>query len=289
MRPHDGAGPAEVAVEVDGAGQPGVALQVVDQRLDGLVALLDQRLDDRRFAQADAPRLAELPGEDLIEIGDQGGDPRLLVGPGGRRRRPLRLARPALVVGQELGELAEEIDIGRGPLAAVDEPPGAGEAHRLGLRLDGLLQARSGPARRPGRRRRRRACRRRRRGRSGTRPGRSPSSRKRRRSRSGRPGLRLAGLLAGPARRRGPDPLGEVGAADPQQQGDLDRVQARRARPGTPRGWSRTRRRRRPRPGPAALGGPSAGRGPRLRGPSRRPPGRPARRRRRSGRPARSR
>ena len=47
-----------------------------------------------------------------------------------------------------------------------------------------------------------------------------------------------------------------------------------------------------PKPGrrPArSLGGPSQRRGPRLRGPSRRPPGRPARRRRRSGRPGRSR
>ncbi len=40
-------------------------------------------------------------------------------------------------------------------------------------------------------------------------------------------GLRLAGLRAGPADRRGPDPLGEVGTADPQEQGELDRVHAR--------------------------------------------------------------
>ncbi len=70
-------------MEVDRAGQADIAFQVIEQGTDRVVTHFDERLDDRRRAQADAPRLPKLAGRDLIEVGDQGGDPCFLIGPGG--------------------------------------------------------------------------------------------------------------------------------------------------------------------------------------------------------------
>ena len=93
MGPHDDAGSVEVAVEMDRTGQADIGFEVLEQGVDRLVARFDERLDDRRFAQADAPRLAELAGRHLIEIGDQGGDPLPRIGPRRRHRRLLRFPR----------------------------------------------------------------------------------------------------------------------------------------------------------------------------------------------------
>ena len=211
-------------MEVDGTGQPGVALQVVDQGLDRLVSFGDQGLDDRRFAEADAPRLAELPGEDLVEIGDQRRNPRILVAALGRLRRSFRLARPALVVGQQFGKLLEEVDIGRGHLAAVDELPGVGKAHRRGRCLHGCLQGGQGPCVRQGDRIVAAHV-----GADGAVevvPGQVIGHRHVAHAVVGQIDRRFSHLLARPSRHRGPEALGEIGAAGPQEQRHLDRMHA---------------------------------------------------------------
>ena len=232
MGAHDGARSVEVAVEMDRAGEADIGFEVIEQWVDRLVARFDQRLDDRRIAQTDAARLAELRARDLIEVGDQGRDP--LLGerprPRQRHRRSLRFPRPALLVGQEVGELVEELDVRRGPLAAVAGLSGVVEAHRLGPRLDVLLER-----------------------------GRAPRIGKGEGIVAAHVGadgaieevprqivcqrhignikfvlvelrLRVSRSKPGVARPApcGPDCLREVGPAQPEKQADLDRVQARR-------------------------------------------------------------
>ena len=128
---------AAACVVFDGPRQARIVLQAGQQGLDRGVSLCDERLDNGQAGEHGAAvhDRHRLRGRDPVEVLDQGRDPGVAVGELRGVGRALRLLGTPIVVGQQCGRQAEEVEVGHDPVFVL-EVTGAWESHRLGPHLD---------------------------------------------------------------------------------------------------------------------------------------------------------